>query len=116
MEGSLVSPAPLPTRLVRSALFSAAFSLVLAVSLLAGGCASAETGESLRGEVVDSRTLLGPGDVRYLVTVECREATGTFSRLTFEVNQDEWMRFHSSGQEVCVLPQFAGGYRLIRCN
>src|SRR5262249_38678676 len=73
-------------------------SIVLGASLLAVGCASTDSGESLRGEVVDSRTSLGyTGETRYFVTVETHEATGAFSWLTLEVNQDDWMRFHSSG-------------------
>ena len=69
----------------------------------------------MRGEVVDSRTALGWGEPHYYVTVECHEREGAFSRLTFEVNQDDWMRFRSAGREVCVLPTF-GSYRLARCN
>ncbi|HKF43815.1 MAG TPA: hypothetical protein VKG01_11990 [Thermoanaerobaculia bacterium] len=42
--------------------------------------------------------------------------TGAFSRLTFEVNQDDWMRFHTGAQEVCVSPSFGGLIRLTRCN
>jgi len=34
----------------------------------------------------------------------------------FEVNQDDWMRFHTGAQEVCVSPSFGGLIRLTRCN
>ena len=116
MEGRRSSPAPGLRRRVRSAFDCTAFSIALGASLLGVRCASTDSGETLRGEVVDSQTSTGyTGEARYFVTVECHEATGAFSRLTFEVNQDDWMRFHSSGAEVCVLPHF-GGFRLARCQ
>ena len=116
MEGRRCFPAPGLTRRVRAAFALAGFSIVLGASLLGVGCASTDSGESLRGEVVDSRTSMGyTGEPRYFVTVECHEATGAFSRLTLEVSQDEWMPFHSGGAEVCVLPHF-GGFRIARCN
>jgi hypothetical protein len=80
------------------------------------GCASTEPAESLRGEVVDSRSSTGfGGELHYFLTVECREAKGALSRLTFEVQRDDWMRFHSTGEEVCLVPQF-GDVRLSRCQ
>jgi hypothetical protein len=116
MEGRRSSLAPGLTRRVRTAFVPAGFSIVLGASLLGVGCASTDSGSSLRGEVVDSRTSMGyASEPRYFVTVECHEATGAFSRLTLEVSRDDWMRFHSGGAEVCVLPHF-GGFRLARCN
>ena len=116
MEGHRRFPAPGLFRRIPTAFMPAAFSIVLGASLLGVGCASTDSGESLRGEVVDFRTSLGyAGEPRYFVTVECPETTGVFSRLTLEVNQGDWMRFHSSGAEVCVLPHF-DGFRLARCD
>ena len=69
----------------------------------------------MRGEVVDSRSQLGWGDPHYYVTVECHERAGAFSRLTFEVTQDDWMRFRAVGREVCV-QSFLRSYRLARCD
>jgi hypothetical protein len=91
-------------------------SLLLFSSLFAAGCASTEPEESMRGEVVDSRSAWDyGGGLHYFLTVECREAKGALSRLTFEVKQDDWMRFRSTGEEVCLVPQF-GALQLSRCR
>lgn len=90
--------------------------LLLFSSLFAAACASTEPDESLRGEVVDSRSAWGnSGELHYFVTVECREAKGALSRFTFEVKRDDWMRFHSTGEEVCLIPQL-GDFQLSRCR
>lgn len=90
--------------------------LVLASALVGSACATTEIAESLRGEVVDSRSGLGyAGQPRYFLTIECRENPGVLSRMTFEVNQEEWMRFHSTGEEVCLIPHM-GTFRLSHCR
>jgi hypothetical protein len=90
--------------------------IVLSTLSFATGCASKGSEKTFRGEVVDSRSALGyTGDPHYFVTVECREGNGALSRLTFEVNREDWMRFHPGGEEICLIPSF-GSLRLARCN
>lgn len=100
----------------RSTAFLTLPFMLLFSSLFAAACASIEPAESLRGEVVDSRSATGyGGELRYFLTVECREAKGALSRLTFEVKRDDWMRYHSTGEEVCLTPQ-VDNIQLSRCR
>jgi hypothetical protein len=100
----------------RSAAFFLLPLLLLFSSLFAAGCASTDPDESLRGEVVDSRSATGyGGQLHYFLTVECREARGALSRVTLEVGPEDWLRFHSMGEEVCLVPQL-GDLRLSRCR
>jgi hypothetical protein len=115
MEGPVSVHTPGVSRR-RSTAFFLLPLLLLFSSLFAAACATANLAESLRGEVVDSRSATGyGGQLHYFLTVECREAKGALSRVTLEVKQEDWMRFHSTGEEVCLVPQF-GDLRLSRCR
>ena len=117
MEGLVSVHTPGVSRRRSATLLSLPFVLLFS-SLFAAACASTSTepAESLRGEVVDSRSATGyGGELRYFLTVECREAKGALSRLTFEVKRDDWMRYHSTGEEVCLTPQL-GDFQLSRCR
>jgi hypothetical protein len=114
MEGLVSVHTPVSRR--RSAALFLLLLLMFFSSLCVAACASTEPEESLRGEVVDSRSATGySGELRYFVTVECREAKGALSRVTLEVKQDDWLRFHSMGEEVCLVPQF-GDLHLSHCR
>jgi hypothetical protein len=115
MEGLVSVHTPGVSRRRSAALLLLPFVLVFS-SLLATSCASTDLQESMRGEVVDSRSATGyGGQLHYFLTVECRETKGALSRVTLEVGQEEWLRFHSTGAEVCLIPQF-GDLRLSRCR
>lgn len=115
MEGLVSVHTPGVSRRRSAAFLQLPFSLLFS-SLLASGCGSTAPEESLRGEVVDSRSATGyGGELHYWLTVECREAKGALSRFTLEVNLNDWLRFHSMGEEVCLVPQF-GDLHLSHCR
>ena len=82
------------------------------LTVLTSSCASTASSQAelIHGQVVDARTGQAPsGQLRYFLTFEYRERVGqgSFNRVTLEVDQLEWMRFHSGG-EFCVIPRMEG--------